>query len=154
MGLFIKWTPKKALFGGVRDLILVPSKGKPASGETPGYLGGRLCTRTGHDTSEDVAENAIRSGKNAKTAKPPVNFCVAVPSENCTTKIAEFRFVAGSGRNRTIISLEITKNIFCKKLCLFIEFDPPKCLPSFRNKCCAGVQLNSCLSGTLLELNG
>ena len=47
--------------------------------------------------------------KNAKTAEPPVNSCVAVPSENGTTKIAEFRFVAGSGGNRTIIGLEITK---------------------------------------------
>ena len=75
----------------------MPSKGKPALEETPGYLGGRLCTRTGHGTSQVVAENAMRSGKNAKTAKPPVNSCVVVQSENDTTKFAEFRFVAGSG---------------------------------------------------------
>ena len=97
MGLCVELGPQKARFRGVGDLVLVPSKGKPALGETPGYLGGRLCTRTGHGTSQVVAENAMRSGKNAKTAKPPVNSCVAVPSENCTTKIAEFRFVAGSG---------------------------------------------------------
>ena len=75
----------------------MPRKGKPALGETPGYLEGRLCTRIGHGTSEVVAENAMRSGKNAKTAKPPVNSYVVVPSEKCTTKIAEIRFVAGSG---------------------------------------------------------
>ena len=83
------WTPPKGPFSG--GLVLVPSKGKPALGETPGYLGGRLCTRTGHGTSQVVAENAMWSGKNAKTAKPPVNSCVAVPSESCTTKIAESR---------------------------------------------------------------
>ena len=69
MGLFIKWTPKKALLGGVRDLILVPSKGKPASGETPGYLGDRLREYKGHGTSQLVAQNILHFGKNAKTAR-------------------------------------------------------------------------------------
>ena len=114
-GYIYKIGPPNALFRGVGDLVLVPSKGKPVLGETPVYLGGRLCTCTGHGTSQVVAENAMRSGKNAKTAKPPVNSCVAVPSENCTTKIAEFRFVVGSGWNRTIVSLEITI-FFVKKL--------------------------------------
>ena len=104
--------PTKALFGCVRDLVLAPPNGKPALGGTPGYPGGRLRAHTGHGTSQVVAENAMRSGKNAKTAKPPVNSCVAVPSEKCTTKIAEFRFVAGSGGNRAIIGLEITKIFF------------------------------------------
>ena len=78
--------PTKALFGCVRDLVLAPPNGKPALGGTPGYLGGRLCTRTGTGTSQVVAENAMRSGKNAKTAKPPVNSCVS----RCTI---EFLFV-------------------------------------------------------------
>ena len=61
--------PKKALFGGVRDLVLVPSKGKPASGETPGYLGDRLRAHKGHGTSQLVAQNILHFGKNAKTAR-------------------------------------------------------------------------------------
>ena len=95
--IYITRPPTKALFGCVRDLVLAPPNGKPALEETPGYLGGRLCTRTGHGTSQVAAEKCDAVRKNAKTAKPPVNTCVAVPSENCTTKIAEFRFVAGSG---------------------------------------------------------
>ena len=126
MSLFIKkMTPQTALLRGVQDIVPVPSKSKPASGETPGYLGGRLCTRTGHGTSQVVAENAMRSGKNAKTAKPPVNSCVAVPSENCTTKIAEFRFVAGSGWNRTITS---QKCFFRKKKLSIHRIWPSKML--------------------------
>ena len=61
--------PKKALFGGVRDLVLVPSKCKPASGETPGYLGDRLRAHKGHGTSQLVAQNILHFGKNAKTAR-------------------------------------------------------------------------------------
>ena len=45
--------------------------------------------------------------KNAKMAKPPVNSFVAVPFENCTTKIAEFRFVLG--REGTSFSREALK---------------------------------------------
>ena len=95
-------TPKKALFRGVWDPVLVPPNGKPALGETPGHLGGRMCTRTCHGTSQIVAENVMRSTKNAKTAKPPMTSCEVVPSENGTTKLADFRYVAGPGYNRTI----------------------------------------------------
>ena len=94
--------PQKALFRGVWDLVLVPPNGKPALGETPGHLGGRMRTRTCHGTSQIVAENVMRSTKNAKTAKPPMTSCEVVPSENGTTKLADFRYVAGPGYNRTI----------------------------------------------------
>ena len=59
----------KALFRGVWDLVLVPSKGKPALGEAPGYLGGRLRTHTGHGTSQFVAVNMMGPGKTQKTAR-------------------------------------------------------------------------------------
>ena len=39
MGIFIEFDPKKALFGGVWVLILVPSKGGSGLQETPDYLG-------------------------------------------------------------------------------------------------------------------
>ena len=61
--------PTKALFGCVRDLVLAPPNGKPALGGTPGYPGDRLCTHTGHGTSQVVAVNVMGPGKNAKTAK-------------------------------------------------------------------------------------
>ena len=61
--------PKKALFRGVWDLVLVPRKGKTASGETPGYLGDRLRAHKGHGTSQLVAQNILHFGKNAKTAR-------------------------------------------------------------------------------------
>ena len=59
-------------------------------------------TRTCHGTSQIVAENVMRPTKNAKTAKPPMTSCEVVPSENGTTKLADFRYVAGPGYNRTI----------------------------------------------------
>ena len=59
-------TPQKALFRGVRDLVPVPSKSKPASGETPGYLGGRLRAHKGHVTSQPVAQNILHFGKKRK----------------------------------------------------------------------------------------
>ena len=59
MDIFIELNPQKDLFRGVRDLILVPSKGKPALAETPGHLGGRLRTHAGHGTSEFVAVNML-----------------------------------------------------------------------------------------------
>ena len=62
-------TPKKALFRGVWGLVLVPPNGKPALGETPGYLGGRLRAHKGHGTSQLVAQNIFHFGKNAKTAR-------------------------------------------------------------------------------------
>ena len=61
--------PKKALFGGIRDLVLVPSKGKPASGETPGYLGGRLRRIQAMVPPKLLRKSFYISGKNAKTAR-------------------------------------------------------------------------------------
>ena len=63
-----------ALFGGVQDLILVLSKGKPALGETPGYLGGRLRTHTGHGTSQFVAVNVMGPGKTQKNGPNIASF--------------------------------------------------------------------------------
>ena len=54
---------------GIRDLVLVPSKGKPALGEKPGYLGDRLRMHTGRGTSLVVPENLPRPAKNVKMAK-------------------------------------------------------------------------------------
>ena len=68
-GVICRIGPQRALFGGVRDLVLVPSKGKPASGETPGYLKDRLRAHKGHGTSQLVAQNILHFGKNAKTAR-------------------------------------------------------------------------------------
>ena len=65
----MKLDPQKALFRGVWDLVLVPRKGKTASGETPGYLGDRLRAHKGHSTSQLVAQNIFHFGKNAKTAQ-------------------------------------------------------------------------------------
>ena len=47
----------------------MPSKGKPALGETPGYLGIRLHTHAGHGTSQFVAVDVLGPGQNAKTAQ-------------------------------------------------------------------------------------
>ena len=60
---------KKALSGGVRVLVPVPSKGRSGFEETPGYLRGRLRTHTGHGASKLVAVNVMGPGKNAKMAR-------------------------------------------------------------------------------------
>ena len=65
MDIFIELGSKRALFRGA--LVLGPSKCRPALGGMPGYLGGRLRTHTGHDTSQFVAVKG--PGKNAKTAR-------------------------------------------------------------------------------------
>ena len=70
----IKFDPKEALFGGVRVLVPVPSKGRSGLEETPGYLGGRLRTHTGHGTSQLVAVNVLGPGKTARTAPNIASF--------------------------------------------------------------------------------
>ena len=65
-------TLQNALFGGVWDLVPVPSKSRSALEETPGYLEGRLCTYKGHGISQLVAVNVLGPGKNAKIAKTRV----------------------------------------------------------------------------------
>ena len=57
------------VFRGVRALVPVPSKGRSGLEETPGYLGGRLRTHTGHGTSQFVAVNVMGPGKTQKTAQ-------------------------------------------------------------------------------------
>ena len=69
LGLCVELGPQKALFRGVGDLVFVPSKGKPAFGETSGYLGGRLRMHTGRGTSLVVPENLPRPAKNVKMAQ-------------------------------------------------------------------------------------
>ena len=49
-----------------------------------------------------------------------------VPFGTCTTKIAEFQFVAGLRCNRTIGNRGSPKKNSLKKLGLLIELDPPK----------------------------
>ena len=73
MDIFIELDPQKALFRGVWDLVLVPSKGKPALGETPGYLGGRLRTHTGHGTSQFFGSKCNGARQNAKNGP---NICI------------------------------------------------------------------------------
>ena len=79
--------PQKALFRGVGDLVFVPSKGKPAFGETSGYLGGRLRMHTGRGASLVVPENLPRPAKNVKTAQKNENGSGADKKfENLTTR--------------------------------------------------------------------
>ena len=119
-------TPQKALFRGVWDLVLVPPNGKPALGETPGHLGGRMRTRTCHGTSQIVAENVMRSTKNAKTAKPPMTSCEVVPSENGTTKIADFRFLQGQGTTGRSVIVVLPKHTFSSKTGAIYRTRPPQ----------------------------
>ena len=66
--------PPKALFRGVWDLALLPSKGKNELEETPGDLRGRLRTHTGHAASQFVAVHVLGPGKAQKTAQNIASF--------------------------------------------------------------------------------
>ena len=67
MDIFIELDPPKRLFSEVFGIsFLCRAKGKPALRETPGYLGGRLHTHTGHAsraiiTNSPVPANASRA---------------------------------------------------------------------------------------------
>ena len=89
--------PKRLFLGGFGISFLCRAKANLHRGRRLGIWGVDCARVQAMVPPKLCRENAMCSGRNAKTTKQPVNSCVAVPSENCTTKIAEFRFVAGSG---------------------------------------------------------